>query len=412
MANVLFLVHRLPYPPDKGDKVRSFHLLKHLLARHKVHLGSFIDDADDVAHLPALKALCADVHVERLHPGLARLDSLLALPEGKSLTERYYRHAGMQRWVDDVIARRRIDAALIFSSAMAQYVHRRHELPTLVDFCDVDSAKWTEYAAAHRWPLSWIYRREGQQLLRFERDVALSAKRSFFVTERETELFCRLAPDCRHKVESLGNGVDADYFSPNVKLESPFAADEIPLVFTGAMDYWPNIDGVTWFVQTMLPELRRRRPKIRFYIVGRNPTAAVRSLGSDAVVVTGTVPDVRPFLSRAAVVVAPLRLARGIQNKVLEAMAMARPVVASMSCLDAIDAQPDRDVLGAAHPDEFVAQIERVLESPELADRIGQAARERVLARYSWAANLGGVDRYLDLPFRAARQTQTEVVIA
>ena len=411
MANLLFLAHRLPYPPNKGDKVRSYHLLKHLVARHTVHLGSFVDDPDDLQHVPVLKALCADVHVQRLRPLPARIDSLLALAQGRSLTERYYRHAGLQRWVDGVLARGRIDAAVIFSSAMAQYVHGRSRVPMLLDFVDVDSAKWMQYGDNHAWPLSWLYRREGTRLLRYERELALAAKRSFFVTPRETELFVKLAPDCAGAVECLGNGVAADYFAPDAACASPFAADETALVFTGAMDYWPNIDAVTWFVQDMLPRLRQQRPSIRFHIVGRSPTAAVRALAGPAVSVTGTVPDVRPYLQHAAVVVAPLRLARGIQNKVLEAMAMARPVVASQSCLEPIDALPGRDILGAAEADDFVAQIDTLLASPALAQRMGLAARERVLARYSWPASLAPIDAHLG-PAAVIDNIHTEQAIA
>jgi sugar transferase (PEP-CTERM/EpsH1 system associated) len=278
---------------------------------------------------------------------------------------------------------------------MARYLQGRADLPTLVDFVDVDSAKWTQYGAEHRWPLSWLYRREGRLLLDHERRVALAATRSFFATAREAELFCRLAPDCRRAVEAFDNGVDADYFSPDAEFTSPFAPRDVPLVFTGAMDYWPNIDAVRWFAQEVLPALRRERPALRFFVVGRNPAPAVKALASDSVVVTGTVSDVRPYLAHAAVVVAPLRLSRGIQNKVLEAMAMARPVVASDSCLEPIDAQRGRDILGATTVDEFVAQIGRLLAAPQTRSALGAAARRRVLERYSWAANLAGLDRHL-----------------
>jgi len=404
MANLLYLAHRLPYPPNKGDKVRSYHLLKHLVARHSVFLGTFIDDPDDERHVETLAAMCTDVHVARLHPRWARPASLAGLLTREALTLRYYADAGLQRWVDRTCARQRIDAVIVFSSTMAQYVRTLPHMPVLVDFVDVDSAKWDQYASMHRWPMSWVYRREGALLLAHERAVAARAEHSFFVTENETALFRRLAPECEAMVGSLSNGVDGDHFSVDPTRKSPFAPEHqaectdefLPLVFTGAMDYWPNIDAVTWFVREVLPPLRQRFPNVRFHIVGRSPSDAVKALASDVVNVTGTVPDIRPYLQHAAVVVAPLRVARGIQNKVLEAMAMGRPVVASDSCAQAIDAQAGTELLSATTPTDYVCHITRLLSEPTFAQSVGSAGRRRVLRSYSWAAHLSGIDRRLD----------------
>jgi len=398
MSNLLYLVHRLPYPPNKGDKVRSYHLLKHLASRHRVFLGTFIDDPVDEAYVDKLLPYCADLHIARLSPRSARLRSLTGLLRNEALTLPYYRNGGLQRWVDRTLRERKIDAAVIFSSAMAQYVEGFPQLPMLVDFVDVDSAKWTQYAPEHRWPLSWLYRREGRRLLAFEREVAARAQHSFFVTDNEAELFLGSAPESRARVSAMCNGVDAEYFSPEHVLASPYAAGEIPLVFTGAMDYWPNIDAVSWFAGEIFPLLRARRPELRFYIVGRSPTPAVSALAGDDVVVTGSVDDVRPYLQHAAVVVAPLRLARGIQNKVLEAMAMGQAVVASQQCAGAVDAVPGWDFLTAGSVDDYVHEIESLLGDPERAATIGLAARAQVVARYSWAAHLAGIDRFLDAP--------------
>ncbi|HEY8711131.1 MAG TPA: glycosyltransferase, partial [Burkholderiaceae bacterium] len=170
------------------------------------------------------------------------------------------------------------------------------------------------------------------------------------------------------------------------------AGGPLPIVFTGAMDYWPNIDAVTWFVREVMPPLLRLWPNARFHIVGRNPAAAVKALASDHVKVTGTVPDVRPYLQHAAVVVAPLRLARGIQNKVLEAMAMGRPVVASETCAQAIDARAGSELFTATTPMDFVRQIERLLRDPDKARSVGRAGRRCVLQRYGWEAHLSRID--------------------
>lgn len=395
MSNLLFLVHRLPYPPNKGDKVRSYHLLKHLAGRHRVFLGTFIDDPQDEAYLDAVRQLCVDIHVARITPHLAKLLSLRGLISNKPLTLPYYRNAGLQAWVDHTLRAEGIDVAIIFSSVMAMFVQGVPKLRKLVDFVDVDSLKWAQYAANHRWPMSWLYRREGKSLLAFERSVAIQAERSFFVTQGEVDLFRSLAPECADKVEAMCNGVDANYFSPEHLFPSPFRADELPVVFTGAMDYWPNVDAVIWFAAEMLPRLLQDWPRVCFYIVGRSPTAAVQALAGRKVVVTGTVPDVRPYLRHAAVAVAPLRLARGVQNKVLEAMAMGTAVVASQECGTAINALPERDFLMAESVEDFIRQVESLLREPGRVESIGEAARQRILERYSWGAHLASLDRYL-----------------
>ncbi|MFM8898730.1 MAG: TIGR03087 family PEP-CTERM/XrtA system glycosyltransferase [Burkholderiales bacterium] len=403
MGNLLYLVHRMPYPPNKGDKVRSYHLLKHLAARHRVFLGTFMDDPEDQAHIATLRSLCADVHVEPLHPKRARVNSLLGLFGRRALTLRYYRNQGLHDWVARVTEQHQIQAAVVFSSSMAQYVEGGLNLggaPVLVDFVDVDSAKWSQYAKERPWPLSWLYRREGRTLLNYEREVALWARRSFFVTESETALFKQLAPTAADKVEAVSNGVDAQYFTPEPTRRSPYSPGEQTVVFTGAMDYWPNVDAVTWFARDILPDLRKQWPQLRFYIVGRSPDAAVQALTSEAVVVTGTVPDVRPYLQHADVVVAPLRLARGIQNKILEAMAMGRPVVASSACASALNAQVGQDegseLVAAKQAADYVQAIGDLLTNREQAARIGAAGRSCVLQRYSWSAHLAGVDKYLN----------------
>ena len=394
--NLLLLVHRLPYPPNKGDKVRSFHLLKHLLQTHRVFLGTFIDDPEDEQHLPTLRALCPDLHVERIHPGRAKIASLRGLLTGEALTLAYYRSGGMQRWVQNIATQHSLRASVVFSSSMAPFAEAlTPAVPMLVDFVDVDSAKWTQYAPDHRWPLSWLYRREGRELLAYERSVATQARQSFFVTPNEVALFLSQAPECQGRVQPLCNGVDAEFFQPSAAHASPFAANELPIVFTGAMDYWPNIDGVTWFAQDMLPAVRARWPQARFYIVGRSPSSAVRALAAPDVVVTGTVPDVRPYLQHAAAVVAPLRVARGIQNKILEAMAMAQPVITVNSCADAIGANAAQGLLRAETPAEFVGAVQTLLSDAAASRALGERARQYVLQGFSWQAHLAGLNRFL-----------------
>ncbi len=391
---LLYLVHRIPFPPNKGDKVRSFHLLKHLARQHEVYLGSFIDDADDEQHAGALAPWCREVRLERLQPRRNKLASLRGLLTGEALSLPYYRSRELADWVKDVVHREGIEGVLVFSSTMAQYAQGLG-LPVWVDFVDMDSAKWRDYAPEHAWPLSWLYAREGRKLLDYERLIAKQAQAAYFVTEAEVALFLAEAPEAYGHVRALCNGVDADYFCQDAQRLSPFVPSEQALVFTGAMDYWPNIDAVRWAVAEMLPTLRQRWPKLRLHIVGRSPAPAVRELASDAVVVAGTVPDVRPYLQHADVVLAPLRLARGIQNKVLEAMAMARPVVAARTCVAAIGASDGLELRAAETPADYIEAVHQLLADPAKAQAMGEAARRCVLQHYDWTARLAPLDEDL-----------------
>ncbi|PKO55683.1 MAG: sugar transferase, partial [Betaproteobacteria bacterium HGW-Betaproteobacteria-21] len=293
---------------------------------------------------------------------------------------------------------------------MAQYLDVPGLNCRIVDFCDLDSAKWTQYAADRRWPMSWLYRREGRKLLAFERAAAARSDASLFVTEAEAQLFRHAAPEVASSVRVMQNGVDAEYFSPDQAFGSPYPAGGPVLLFTGAMDYWPNIDAVCWFAADMLPKVREQIPDVRFWIVGMNPAPAVLALASQGVVVTGTVPDVRPYLAHADVVVAPLRIARGIQNKVLEAMAMACPVVVAAAPATGLDAQSGHDCEIAHSPDEFVSRIFGLLNDISLRCGMGQAARQCVLARYSWAAHLAKLESLLADPVVATHKVEESMI--
>lgn len=393
MGNLLYLVHRMPYPPDKGDKVRSYHLLRHLQKRHRVFLGTFIDDPADEQHLDALRALCPDLFVARIDPRWRKLASVQGFLRGEALSLSFYRHAGLRDWVRQVARQHPLQASVVFSSTMSPFATGLlPDVPMLVDIVDADSVKWTQYASAHRWPMSAVYRREGRLLLAHERDTARQAQRAYFVTQQETDLFLRLAPECRDRVQAMGNGVNAGFFQPDAALPSPFAPNERAIVFTGAMDYWPNVDGVRWFAEDMLPAIRQRFPDARFWIVGRNPAPAVQALAGEGVSVTGTVPDVRPYLQHAAAVVAPLRVARGLQNKILEAMAMGQAVVTVPSCADAIGAQPDQGLHRAETAEAFIDTVGGWLNDDAARRQQGARARDFVIERFGWDAHLAAID--------------------
>lgn len=395
MEDLLLLIHRIPYPPNKGDKIRSYHLLKHLARDYNVHLATFVDDADDWQHVPTVEKMCASSHFASLNPTLARVRSLSALVKNRSLSLDYYRDATLERWVDQTVAAHKIERVLVFSSAMAQYADKYPNARRVVDFCDVDSDKWRQYADKKSWPMSWLYRHEARQLLSYERQVAREYDASLFVSAPEADLFRQLAPESDARIGFFSNGVDTDYFSPAAAGASPFKDGERAIVFTGAMDYWPNVDAVQWFAAEAMPLLRARFPDLTFYIVGARPTPAVLELARQPnIVVTGTVPDVRPYIAHARAAVAPLRIARGIQNKVLEAMAMATPVVVSPQALEGIEAEPGKELLLAQDAAGFADAVAVLLARS--GNDMGLAARARVERKYSWPSNLACIGERLE----------------
>lgn len=386
---LLFLCHRIPYPPNKGDKIRSFHLLHHLSRHFDIYLATFVDDPEDWPWVPEVEKFCVDSLFLELRPRRARLRSLSGLVSGKVLSLPYYDDPRMHNWVRARIAGCDISHLLVFSAAMAQYVLdpvlglRRK----VVDFVDVDSDKWQQYAGQKHWPMNWVYRREGRLLLDFERRVAREFDAGLFVSSSEAAMFRQLAPESAHKTAFYNNGVNREYFAPDAALSNPYAAQEKALVFTGAMDYWPNIDAVTWFARNVFPRMRDRDQSLRFYIVGSSPTRAVSRLATlPGVTVTGRVADVRPYLQHALAAVAPMRIARGVQNKVLEAMAMEKPVIVSGRGLEGIDARHGKQVLVA----DTVAQYCTCLEQIEsgMYPRLGEQARALISQNFDWDNNL------------------------
>lgn len=388
MDGLLFLAHRIPFPPNKGDKIRSFHLLRHLSTRHAVHLGAFVDDPDDWQYQDALKPYCASIKLLPLHPRRAKLASLSGLLTGEALTLPYYRNAELKRWAADLAIAGEVTSGLAFSSAMAQFMPEKLAHRVL-DMVDVDSDKWTQYAATQPWPMSWMYAREGRKLAEWEARVAQDFDATLLVSREESALLQQRAPHAQHKISAFENGVDADYFSPDRTYPNPYPPEAAPIVFTGAMDYWPNIDAVTWFAERIFPAIRAAVPEAQFTIVGSRPSEAVGMLARQpGVVVTGGVPDVRPYIDHAACAVAPLRIARGVQNKVLEAMAMACPVIASAQAAEGLRAEAGRDFILAQGEAEFAEAVVSQLQTRAPLPR----ARDCIRNHYDWARNLAAID--------------------
>lgn len=391
-GEILFLCHRIPFPPDRGDKIRSFNLLRKLTEIAPVHVGCFADDERDLSFTPALQEIAASQQVLR-RSGSRVVGGLRGLAKGQPLLISLFDSPEMHQWVRPILAERGIQAVVAYSAQMAHFVPVLPEGTRFVmDFVDFDSAKYAAYGAEQSGPMGWINRREGRKLLAFERDVALRADVSTFVSEAEAAMFRDATGTGTDRVRALENGVALDYFDPHASFAPIDQSSGSLIVFTGQMDYRPNIEAVESFVRTSLPAILAERPDARFAVVGRAPSKAVQALADvPGVIVTGGVEDVRGWLAAADIVVAPLRIARGIQNKVLEAMAMARPVVASRQAAEGIDASHGAHFLVAQDAAEEATMVLALLADQERAETLGRAARARMIERYEWDCTLAAL---------------------
>lgn len=390
MGDILFLAHRSPFPPDRGDKIRAYNVLKHLAARKRVHLVAFADDPRDLKAKKGLVPFTASRSI--LWRGKSRQRALVeALVQRRPASLTAFDNHAMHDVVADLLARRSIDTIYVYSGQMAQYIPARTRARVIMDFCDMDSLKFADYAKGSRGPMRWLMQREANLLFQFERQVARRVDASLFVSEAEAELF-RTRTGAAN-VQVVENGIDTDFFDPAASFRHIDTTGRL-IVFTGQMDYRPNVEAVTWFAETVLPHIRLAHPDAVFAIVGRNPTDAVTALAKqDGIKVTGEVADVRPWLDAAACVVAPLKIARGIQNKVLEAMAMERPVVASSAAAEGID--HDGTILSGDSVADVANAVKRLFADPSAAAALGRQARERVKARYGWEARLAALDELI-----------------
>lgn len=418
--NILYLAHRIPYPPNKGDKIRSFHEIKYLSTHHDIYLACLADDPADLSYAKELESFCKTVDVVPINPQKQKVKSLFVLPTEKPLSVAYFYSKKLQQIIDHRLLTMSYDAIICFSSSMAEYLFKSRALKVLslpsfghsarsntrliMDFVDVDSDKWRQYSRHARRPFSWIYKLESRRLAAYEKKVADSFHHSIFVSKKEAELFRSQSPGVG-TVLTMPNGVDFTYFNPNASNASNNSGNSNisnvkppVLLFTGAMDYYANVDGVVWFSKEVLPHLTERFPSLTFHIVGRNPAREVRALENDHIKVTGYVEDIRPFYEMATIYVAPLRIARGIQNKILEAMAMARPVIATSRAFEGIEASPEKDLLLADSKTEFIDKIGLLLKDEERQRSIAASARRTIEENYSWERSMEVLERLICEP--------------
>jgi polysaccharide biosynthesis protein PslH len=391
---VLYLAHRVPYPPDKGDRIRNFHILSWLATRASVDLACLADERIDEGAVKTLEAMASRVAAIRIGATQRWTGAVWSFARGRTVSEGAFHSNELQSLLRRWVTENRYRAILVSSSSLVPYLGllELQPLRAVVDFVDVDSQKWFDYARSCRGPRAWLYRAEGRRLQRLERDATTRAHAVILVSEAETNLFAHTcdAPN----VHTVANGVDLATFHPCVEAKETAGT----CVFVGALDYLPNVDGVCWFCREVWPHVYQRRSGARLLLVGRRPVQAVRRLAAvPGVEVVGQVPDVRPNLAEAAVVVVPLRLARGVQNKVLEALAMGKATVASPQSLVGLAAHGAVPVLTAATRAEWVDALVRLLDDPTERRRLGSDGRRYVEEHHRWDRCLDSLDWILGL---------------
>ena len=411
---VLMLTHRMPYPPDRGDRIRSYHMLRFLARHFEVSIACTSDEAVWLQHHQLLSTIAKRVMIQPISTKLSKAKAIKALLTGKTFTEDYYYRQGLADTIIQWHQQAPFDAILTFCTGMIRYARlltgqgqagitatgsqspaatghdsddrdsdrRSAKIIHVMDLVDVDSVKWDSFAH-HSWqPMRWVYATEAARLRQIEAGRYDHFDAVTVVSEAEAQAY-RDFVGGHPRLVALGNGVDLEYFSPLV--DSPSKT----LVFVGVLNYAPNIEAVMWFVHEVLGRLREQVPQAKFQIIGRHPTPRVEALEDfPGVEVVGSVPDVRAYLSEASVVVAPLQTARGIQNKVLEAMACGRPVVCSTAAAEGIEATDGLHLVIADSPQQWVQRIEELFATPSLRIQIGQAARQHVERQYSWEERL------------------------
>ena len=383
---ILYVCHRFPFPPKRGGKIRPFNMIRHFAQRNDVTVASLVRTEAEAEEGAGLAAHCLRYEAGRVSEPVQMLRMVARLPTPTPSSLGYFYSAELAGRVRELLAREPFDLIFVHCSSVAQYVEHVRGTPKILDFGDMDSQKWLEYARFKPFPLSLGYALEGRKLEREERRVAGRFELCTATTRAEwatLEGYGTGVP-----TDWFPNGVDSEYFAPT---DEPHDRDTI--VFVGRMDYFPNQECMFDFCANVLPRLRERRPAVRLVIVGADPSAAVVRLGRlPGVTVTGSVPDVRPHVRRAALMVAPLNIARGTQNKILEGMAMGVPVVASRIAAGGVDADAPDHLLVASTPDEYVSACLRIMDDASERERLARAGRARMLSHHAWEASMRRLD--------------------
>jgi sugar transferase (PEP-CTERM/EpsH1 system associated) len=385
---ILFLTQRFPFPPDRGDRIRSYHILRHLAGRHTVSLASLTEEEIGEKQWDGVRDLCTSIDVGLIRRRRRRLLSLLYLPTTVPLTLPNYHSNDLRKKVDRRLREESFDLLYIYCSSMAPYVMGCSRVPKVIDFVDMDSEKWCEYARSAKFPMNMLYTREGRLLRRYEKKVAKDCVHAFVTSRREKDIFERFRTGT--PISTISNGVEIAERTGTRRYNAN-------IIFTGVMDYWPNEHAVCHFVHDIFPIISKELPDSEFVIVGQKPTRRVRQLSlTRGVSVTGWVPDPGVYMDEATVFVAPIQIARGVQNKVLEAMARGVPVVATAAAADGLEAVGGRDFLEGNSPEEFATQTLRLLRDAGLREQLARNAIGYIREKHNWTSNLTVMDDVLE----------------
>jgi polysaccharide biosynthesis protein PslH len=403
--NILYVCHRFPFPPRRGGKIRPFNMIRHFARSHDVTVCSLVRSDEEASEGAGLSEFCKRYEMVQVEDAVQALRMFARLPTRTPSSFGFFYSAELARRVRTLAEREKFDLVFVHCSSVACYVEKLEGMPKILDFGDMDSQKWREYAAYKAAPLSWGYGLEGAKLEREEARLARRFDLCTATTRAEWETLKAYGTGAA--TDWFPNGVDAEYFAP-----SAVHYDEDHIVFVGRMDYYPNQECMTRFCADVFPLLRSKRPSVRLTIVGADPSPAMRRLSErPGVTVTGSVPDVRPYLESAALMVAPLNIARGTQNKILEGMAAGVPVVASRIAAGGVDADAPDHLLTASTPDEYVAAILCVLEDRSERLRLARAGRERVLSHHSWAQSMRRLDGIVERCLASAHPSRSLATI-
>jgi polysaccharide biosynthesis protein PslH len=386
---IFFVCRRVPFPPDRGDKIATFNQIRHLSTRHEVHVFCLGDGDRDLDNIAGLSDYAKSITAIPVGGLMMKLRMLKALIEGQPLSVAALDEAELHAAIRQKFSELRPDLIIVYSSNVAQFARQFPDTPRIMQFGDLDSLKWHEYAEHSRPPLKWIYGIEERRLLTYERLIARSFSQASVHTETERGDFQQLIPGT--PVAVVGNGVDLDYFRSAGLAKRPAS-----IVFTGVMDYRPNVDAIVWFCREVLPLVRAEIAEANLTICGRRPVRPVRHLEKlGGVTVTGWVPDTRPYLDQAEVFVAPLRIARGVQNKLLEALAMGLPCVASVAARSGTQISAPECILATDDPRQFAEYVIQLLRNAEWRAELGRKARAIAETEYGWEAQMAPFDRVI-----------------
>jgi len=384
VVRILFLCHRIPYPLDKGEKIRAFYQLRAIAERHEVDLFTLVDNPKDLIYRDELAKYCHRLTLSRVFPRAARFRSLPYLLTKTPLTLPYFYSRQLATEVRRALVERSYDRIFVYCSAMAQYVPDATSIPMIMDLVDVDSDKWRQYASRSMFPFSTVYRHEADCLREYERQICKNAESVLVTTELEAQLVRRLSGEIRVHVVSMG--IDIDRLTPPPSQPERNAPT---VLFIGAMNYFPNQEAVCFFARQVFPLIRQSVPNVRFLIVGRSPGRRVRELEKlPGVEVTGYVPDIEDVLAQAHVSVAPFSITAGIQSKILEALAFGLPVVATQRAVQALATDVAEIIETGETADELASKVVYFLSNPSIARSRGLEGRRRVTAAYSWGRSL------------------------